>query len=62
MLKFSIVAHTFKTLRGMQLTMARKKQDNPEETRTESDDDLDEIVDSVLSNFQKMPAEVVKFL
>ena len=52
-MKFSIVAHTFKTSRDMQLTMARKKQDNPEETRTESDDDLDEIVDSVIGSDDK---------
>jgi len=37
----------------MQLIMARKKQDNPEETRKEPDEDLDEIVDSVIGSNDK---------
>ena len=37
----------------MQLIMARKKQDKPDETRHNSDEDLEEIVDSVIGTEDK---------
>ena len=37
----------------MQLIMARKKQDTPDETRHNSDEDLEEIVDSVIGTEDK---------
>ena len=32
----------------MHLTMAKKQQDNPDDSRLESDEDLDDVVDSVI--------------